>query len=322
MKKILYTTIVFATALNPMLWAQSQLLDRVVAVVNDEIVTQSELDTFLRPFYEELRADYEGEELIVKFNEIRTKLLNQLIEDKLVLQEAKKRAVEPDRTQVEARLEEIKKQFPDRGAMEQTLTEQGLTLRDLRERLERQSMIRRLQDSEVRAKVIVSPSEVEDYYKNHTSEFSHSDRVKVRSITVKRSEASREKGTMDEEAKKKIEMIRERLLAGEEFGSLAVQFSEDLQAQAGGLSEWISRNEMIPAVDQTLFNLSVGQISELVETPMGFHLFRLEEKESGYQRTFDEVREEIFGILYREKGEERFQEWMRELKRNAYISLR
>ena len=254
--------------------------------------------------------------------EARQKLLNQMIEDRLVFQEAGKQKIEIEESEIDDQMEEFKKRFPNETALEDALKKEGLNLSGMRERLRRQALIRKLQDIEVRSKVVVSPLEVENYYRSHPEEFSHQDRLKIRSITLKKSDEAREKGLTDETAKNKILEIRKKILAGTDFGELAKQYSEDAQAKQGGAGDWIELGDMIPVIDDVIFKMKAGEVSEIIETPMGYHLFRIEEKQAGKKRTLEETRDEIFGKLFRQKAEERFRQWTDELKRTAYISVR
>ncbi|MBI3316815.1 MAG: peptidylprolyl isomerase [Candidatus Omnitrophica bacterium] len=303
-------------------YAESQMLDQVVAVVNNEAITQSELDLIFRPVYEEYKNNMSGEQLMATLSEARRKLLNQLVEDRLVLQEAKSQNIEVSEDEVERDFKEFVKRYKTEEDLEQALYKEGLNLTLLRERLKNQAMIRQLHDREIRARVIVSPLEVEDYFKNHPQEFASQDRVKVRSLTLKKGEEARLKGLTDEGAKTKIETLRNRIMAGEDFETLAKENSEDAQAKNGGLGDWVERGEMIPVIDQVIFSMKPQEYSDIVETEMGYHFFRLEMREEGKKRSFEEVRDEIFGNLFRRKVSMRFREWMNELRREAYISIR
>lgn len=323
MKKWIWIPVLVSLAFTPdSAWARRELLDQVIAVVNDEPVTQSELDVLLRPLYDQFREEYRGEELVVKINEARQKLLNQLIEDRLVYQEAVNQKVEVDQAEVDRAVAEFKKRFPNEMAMEEVLREQGLALTDLKERFRKQAMIRQLHNMEIRSKIVVSPKEIEEFYQKNPEKFSSRERLKTRSITVKKSYETREKGLTDEDAKKKILDIRAKILSGQDFASLAKESSEDVHAEKGGLSDWVERGTMIPVINDVIFALKLGEISDVIETPMGYHLFRVEEREQGSQKNLEEVREQIFEELFRQKGDERFYDWMQELKKNAYISIR
>lgn len=306
-------------------WAeeqQRQLVDRVVAVVNDEPVTQSELDFYLRPLYEELKQQSEGEELARQLNEARLKLLNQIIEDRLVYQEAKTQGINVDESEIDALVEELKGKFHSETEFEKMMAQDGYSLTELRERYRRQIAIRKLHDVEIRAHVVISPREIEDYYKNRQSEFAEEETVKVRSITVRKEEETVAKGLTDEPAKKKIEAAEERIRGGESFEKLAGEFSEDTHAREGGLIGWVKRGEMLPVIEKALFSLQVGGITPILETSSGYHLFKVEDKKVGRIPPLEEVRNKIHGILFREEAQKRFDDWMNQLKTRAYISIR
>ena len=300
----------------------SQILDQVIAVVNDEPITQSEIDMLMRPVYEQYRKDYQGDKLMRMLEEVHNKLLNQLIEDRLVFQEAKTQGIQIDETTVDDQVEEFKKGFKSENEMEDAMRKEGLTLNGMRERLRRQAMIRKLHDTEIRSKVVVSPIEINEYYEKNAKEFSSGGQLRVRSITIKKSNEARSKGLTDEAAKNKIEGLRRQILNGEDFGKLAKQNSEDTSAAQEGLSEWIEHGAMIPAIDDVIFKLKTGEISSVIETEMGYHLFRVEETHQPFKKSLEEVRDQIYGKLFSDKAQERFREWTQELKRNAYISIR
>jgi len=303
-------------------YGEKQLIDRVIAVVNDEPITQSELDSLLRPVYNEYSKEYRDQRLMIKLNEARQKLLNQLIEDRLVLQDAKTRSIQIDEKEINGQMDQFRKRFPDEAALEEALKQEGLTLTAMRDRLRRQMMVRRLHDIEIRSKVVVSPLELEAYYKNNPAEFSSQEKLKIRSVTIRKNDEAREKGLTDEIAIKRMEAVRGRILSGEDFGTLARDVSEDTNAEREGLTDWIERGEMIPVIDEVIFNMKKWQISEIIETPMGYHLFRLENKKEGHKESFDDVRNKLYSKLFMQKAEKRFREWMKELKRSAYISVR
>ena len=322
MKKVLTITALSLFFSLSHVLAETQLLDQVVAVVNEEAITQSELDMLLRPIYEHYKGEYQGQHLFRKLTEARQKLLNQLIEDRLVYQEAKKEKIEVDEIDIDHQVDQFKKQFPTQKEWEEALHKQGMTLGFVRDRFRRQTMVRNLHDREIRSKVVVSPLEIEHYYREHPEEFSKQDRLKVRSITLKKNDDVRAQGLKDEEAWKNIQDFRKKIVEGADFGELAKQFSQDSHASKNGLGDWVEKGDMIPEIDDVIFKLKVGQVSEVIETSMGYHLFLLIERKEGHKRTFEEARDEIHNKLFQQKMEERFNQWMEELKQTAYISIR
>jgi peptidyl-prolyl cis-trans isomerase SurA len=322
MKKFLLILCLFAFLRIPFGDAQEELLDRVIAVVNDEIITQSELDSILRPLYEDYREQYSGEELVNFVKEARQKILNQLIEDRLVYQEAVAQKIVITEDEIDRELEDLGKRMEGYDEINSMLEREGMTMKVLREKVKKQLMIRRLQDIQIRSRVVVSPAEIESFYKENPEKFQRIARVKIKSLTVKKSAASREQGTMDEPAKDKIKSFYLKIKQGENFDDLVREYSEDSRAREEKPADWIEKGSMIESVDEAIFSTPQGQLTGIVESPIGFHIFRVEEKEDARQVTFGESREQISGYLFQAKSNERFKEWTEQLKRAAYISIR
>ncbi|MBI4711325.1 MAG: peptidyl-prolyl cis-trans isomerase [Candidatus Omnitrophica bacterium] len=302
--------------------AEQELLDRVVAVVNDEVITQAELDTFLRPIYEQYSKEYSGAELMKAINEVRQKILSQMIEDKLVYQEAVLLGIEVKDEDAEKEFQAFKAKMDKPEELDELLEREGLTMKALRERLKKQAMVRQLQDREIRSKVIVSPVEVEDFFKNNPEKFKTKERIRVKSLTIKKNEEARAKGLTDEKAKQRIELLAQKIQLERNFDQIVKDFSEDSHAKQEGLGEWIERGSMIESVDAVIFKASVGEITGVVETPIGYHIFRIEAKEPEQVRAFEEVKDQIAGYLFQEKSTAGFRDWMEEVKKAAYISIK
>ncbi len=299
-----------------------QLVDRVIAVVNDEPITQSELEQVFIPIHEQLAQAYQGYELTQKMNETRQKLLNQLIEDHLVLQQAKKLGVDVSERDVEERLEEFKKQMPQGQDFNQLAKAQGVNVKGLRKRIRDQLAIQRLHFMEVQRKVLVSPAEVEQYYHEHENDFIDREKIKVWGITIEKGREAIQKGAVDEAAKKRIEKVLKELQKGKDFSEMARMESQDAHAKDGGLIGSVARGDMIEKIDQVLFALPDNQISEILETERAYHIFKVAERTPSQKISLEETREQIQSLLYRQKANVRFEAWMEELKRSAFISIR
>lgn len=297
----------------------AETLDRIVAVVNDEAITQSELDSLLVPIYEQYRSVYVGKEFASKMTEARTNLLNQLIEDRLVSQEAKRLGVIVTEEEINAQVEEIKKKFASESEFENFLTEQNMTLVKLRKKFKEQVAIRKLHQYEIRQKIVVSPLEVEEYYKEHIDDFSEKEKLKVSTIMIKKREID-EDGV--DVAKQQIEKIVDELNGGASFAELAKQYSEGMNSEEGGQLGFIKKGEMISTFDSVLFDLFVGERSPILETEIGYHIFLVEAKQEKKVLSLSEVKEEINNIIFRKESKERYGKWMGELKQNAYISIK
>lgn len=321
MKRLALVMLIISALIAPAC-AEEELLDRVVAVVNDEVITQAELDVFLRPLYDEYSQQYSGEELIRLIQEARSKLLNQLIEDRLAYQEAAKLGLEVKEEDVDMEVEAFKTRIEEPVDMDTMLEKEGMSMKAFREKLKKQIMIRKLQEQEVRSKVVVSPLEIEKFYNENPDKFKSKERVRVKSLTIKKNPEARQKGLADEKARKAMDRLEGKIKTGGDFDKLVLDFSQDSHARDKKPQEWIERGAMIESVDEAVFNTPAGKLTGIVETPIGYHIFRIEEKEAAKTHAFAEVRDQIAGYLFQVKSDERFKEWMQGLKRGAYISIR
>ncbi len=315
-------SLVFCLLSPVLVQAKQELIDRVVAVVNDDVITQSEMDGLLRPLYEQYMREYSGETVMKMLGEAQQKILSQLIEDRLVYQEAVKKKIEASESDIDKEMNYFKQKFGSSVELEKVLKSENASVADLKERLKKQALIRKVHDSEIRSKVIVSPKEQETYYADHKAEFSAQEQVRVISLTIKKSDEARQKGMADEAAQARLVALRQRILKGEDFDKIVKDNSEDKHSDEEGKGNWILRGQMIPAVDEVIFKTKAGQITEEIETPIGYHVFKVAERQEPVQKSYEQVREQIYDILFRKKSEERFNAWMEGLKKNAYISIK
>ncbi len=302
-------------------FSEEQLVDRVVVVVNQEIITQSEFDALFQPIYLQYQNTYQGNELTDKLNEVRKKLLNQLIEDKLVLQEARKLGVEVSDNEVDERLGEFKKQFSGQS-FDEMLKTQNVKIKTIKDRIRDQISIQKLHYVEIQRKVVVSPIEIKKFYEDHPDLFIDKEKIKVWVIAIPKNPDAIRTGTMDETAKKKAELVLKELKKGKDFSEVAKNESRDAHAKDGGLIGYIARGDMIGKIDEVLFRLKDNDITDVLESEQGYHIFKVADHQMGKTLTLEESRDRIHDMLYRQKANERFQAWMEELKKSAYISIR
>ncbi|MBI4000096.1 MAG: SurA N-terminal domain-containing protein [Candidatus Omnitrophica bacterium] len=299
-----------------------QLVDRIAAVVNNEVITQSEFDTIFRPIYEQIKKDYQGPNLQRELEIVRLKLLTQMIEDRLVYQEAEKLGLTVSETEIQEELSAFEKQFQKPETFEEELKKSGITLEDFKKRIRERIAITKFHQSMIRGKVLVSPTEVEEYYKGHPQEFNEKEQIKTWCITLRKSDEAIRKGIMDESVKKKAARLIEKLKRGEDFEKIAREHSEDSHAAEGGLMGFVQRGDMVGTIDQVLFSLSENSFSDILETETGYHIFKVGEKRAASHKTFEEAKDGIYENMFRTKAHKRFVSWMDELKKKSYISIR
>ncbi|HCM42817.1 MAG TPA: hypothetical protein DIS66_05870 [Candidatus Omnitrophica bacterium] len=216
----------------------------------------------------------------------------------------------------------FRQRFGSEAKLEEALRSENISIKDLQDKLKKQALVRKLHEIEVRSKVVVSPREVEEYFAAHQSEFAAPEQIRITSLTIKKSDESRAKGITDEDAQGRLRALQERAKKGEDFNKLIEESSEDKHADQGGKGNWILRGQMIPAVDEIIFATPEGQMTDVIETPIGYHLFKVVEKQLPVQKTFEQSRDQIYDILFQKKSEERFTRWIEDLRKSAYISVK
>jgi len=318
MKKFAVLILLYAVLLFPAC-LKAEIVDGIVAVVNNEVVTQAELNAILLPLYTQYKSTYSDEELLMKIDEAKKNILYKLIEDKLILQEAHKIGMPATDEEVAERLEQIKSQFSSSQEFKSALASQGLTVVDLKEKYREQIMIKKMVNREVRSRVSVTPIEIALFYEKNKDDFNLPAQVKVMTIMIRKSEADPESNT---DSLKKIKMIELKIAEGEDFAKLAREYSQDPSAVDGGDMGYIGKGQMMKKIDEVIFSLQPGEISETIETPVGYHVFKIVEVKEAGAESFDEARMQIENYLFQEKAKERFDEWMTNLKENAYISVK
>lgn len=316
MKKILFITAVLS-ALN-LFASHAEVVDKIVVVVNSEIITQREIDVLLSPVYMQYREMYKGEELIRRLEEVRERIIKQLIEDRLILSEAKKQNIIVEEKEIDARIDEIQRNVGSEKELEALLAEQNTTIKELRERYREKIMIRKLIDQKVGSRIIITPFEVKNYYNDHREEFIQPEEIKLSAILIK---PKKEQGG-DAGALQLMRDIVRRIKEGCGFNGLAKEYSDAPGASEGGSMGYVKKGDLMPKIENIVFNLKEGEMSGIIQTSLGYHVFKVEEKRQTRNKEFPEVREELEELLYRQRAEEKLKGWINSLAKNAYIEFK
>lgn len=294
----------------------AEVLERILAVVNDEIVTEQDLELVMAPVLAQYRTIYTGKEYEDKVKEARQEFLNKVIEDKLILSEAKRRQVIVKDAEVDDMMDEVRNKFPKHEIFLKAIADQGLTEKKLWNRFHDQIRAQKLVNFEVRSRVAVSPGEISEYYKAHAADFSQGDRVKLSHILIRTSSRS------EEDAKAFAESLEEKIRAGQSFEELAKTYSEGAEAKEGGDMGWIEKGQFLGDIDEKIFALETGGVTAPIKSSLGFHVFRVVERQKFSVRPIAEVRDKIQELLFKQKMHGRLETWINNLRKNAYISIR
>ena len=265
----------------------AQLPD-VLARVNGETVTRKEVEEYVHNLEGRAGGPLPAEQRDQVFRQV----IDQIVGYKLLVQEARARKVEVPDADVEARIAEIKKQFPSEDLFMQTLISQNLTLERMKSDQKRELSITRLIESAIADKVAVKPEQIEEFYKNNPDQFKQGDRVRASHILIAVPETA--DAAAKAQAKTKAERILKDVKAGKDFAALAKQHSQDPgSAVNGGDLGFFQQGQMVGPFNDVAFSLKPGTTSDLVETQFGYHIIRVAEKQPGRTVPLEEVRPKL-----------------------------
>jgi parvulin-like peptidyl-prolyl isomerase len=278
--------------------------DKVLAIVNKDIITRKDLSDFLSFMAMQLSAKLSPQEVEAKLESAKADILNRLIEDKLMLQEAKKEKVYIDESRVKGKVEQMKAQFPSVKEYEDSLAQQGLTPADVENKIREQMLIYSVIETKIKDRITVEPTEVTAFYQTHASEISEPEGRKVTALIM--NDQNNAQGALDFVKK------------GGSFEDAAKKYSAQLQ-DLGFLHKEQSRKE----IEGAIFSLKVGEISPVVKLDADkYYVLRLEEITPPKQISLDEARDRIAGILYEDKMQEALTKWIDELKEKYYVEIK
>lgn len=300
---------------------ESEVIDRIIALVNNEVITLSELEEVGGRLFEQIEESTLPSEREEKLKRARREVLEQLIEHKLLEQEIKKRKVEVSEREVDAALAEIMKQNRlSEKELKAALAKEGLTYSAYRRHIRDDLSKMRLINREIKSKIVLQEEELKKIYQARIKEFTEPEEVKLQQIFLPFPREASPKEIKNLHSK--ISELGQRARQGEDFSELARNYSLGPEAKEGGVLGYFKRGELIPELAEVAFQMEIGSISEVIRSPHGFHILRLLERKGGTPKPFAEVAPQIREAKLQEEAEKKFKEWLQGLKSKAYIEIR
>lgn len=290
-------------------------LPEVVARVNGEACSRTELERAIRNVEQRAGRQVPPEQRDQVFRGV----LNELLSFKLVQAEGRARGITVTEQEIDGRIAEIRKQVPTEEAFQQALKTRQMTVADLRNETRLEILVNKTMEAEVAPKVIVSQADLDAYYKANPDQFKQPEQLRASHILFPVDSSATEafkKTTRDQ-----AEAVLKRAKAGEDFATLAKQFSKDGSAAQGGDLNFFPRGQMVPAFDQAAFALKPGEISGLVETQFGFHIIKATEYKAERAVPLTEVSERLSGFLRQRKQQELVQQFVESLKTKYKVEV-
>lgn len=317
---------VLALALAGSAWTQrAEVIDGIAAVVNNDVVTISQVRELVGARERSLREIYSGAELESKLNEVRLAAIKDLIDRQLILQEFKKLqekgAAIPDYI-VDDRVQAIIRQEfgGDRSAFVRTLQAQGYTLTRFREIEREKIVIQAMRQQKVDSNFVISPTQIQAYYDKNKQAYATPEQVKLRMIVIREGSSG---DIPDMGSKRELaEEIREKVAKGAEFDRMAEMYSEDeTTQQAGGDWGWIERNTLNEKLTNVAFSLRPGEVSPVIAVENTYYIIMVEAKRNATIKPIGDVRDEIEKNLIQEERTKAQQRWIDSLRQKAYIKI-
>jgi len=294
-----------------------RVTDRVLAVVNNDAITLSELQEAIAVYrYENRdRSTESADQLVQQF-------LTRMIDSRLQVQEAEREKIVIEEREIDEELAERIKQMnmKSKDEFEAALKAQGIPMSAIRKRIGDELRRGRIVSRKVRLRISVTEDEVTQYLEANRPKLETGLTYHARHILV-----LPETGAEDaawENARIRAEMLRTQLLKGSDFSELAKQYSRDASARDGGDLGTLKRGELAQDIETQILNLSPGQVSTPYRSTLGYHIFKLESKETLEGENLARVRAQIREILFREKFDTRLDAWLKEIKQRAVIDVR
>ncbi len=315
-----FATGCLATTLLVLLLAnQAAAGSKAVAVVNGVTITERDLKAAVNKKIP--MASYHARVSQEKLQEIRSQALEEIIDEELLYQEARRRNLRVDPKEVDRRVERMKSAYSSDKAFRQALAESGYSYRQWTSEIRRGLLIQKLLQIEVFGKVAVTDDDVRAYYQANRRKFHLPERWKLRHILISVDPGAMAAGW--EAGLKKAEKVYQRLQSGEEFSKLAKELSADSTSRSkGGDIGWIHAGQLIAELDEAVRNMKVGDISKPIRTIYGFHILKLEGVKPPKQLAFDEIdRVRLKEQLKKKKQRQRRKEFLSSLRARAKIRI-
>jgi peptidyl-prolyl cis-trans isomerase SurA len=304
--------------------ADGRVIERVVAVVNDEIILLSELEERVAPIVAEM--DRQGEinlrsreaQLVV----LRRRVLDMLVDERLMLNQAQQLKLGVTSEEIDRALEEIRKQNNvELDDLIKALRQQGMTLAQYRQDLRKQILRLKVVNAAVRSRISVSDEEVKNYYEQRVRRSGTQRTVRASHIFVGIPEDASPKDV--ERKRRQAGDLVERARAGEDFAKLARAHSEDpATKEEGGDLGYFTRGSLPAAVEEIVFNMDIGEVRGPIRAARGFHVIKLLARKDEGVKPLKEIKEQLRQQLYAQEMEKATKAWLQEIRKKAHVESR
>src|ERR1700676_637834 len=302
----------------------SRTVEEIIARVNNEIITRSDLDKARVASEEDARQECQGkctpDQLRVDIEDRQKNSLRDLIDQSLLVQRGKDMGlnVEPE---VIKRLDQLRQQnkIDSMEDLEKAVTSQGSNWEDFKNNIRNGLLTQRVISSEVGSHINIGKEEISKYYNDHKKEFVRPEQVALREIEVST------EGKKDEqlpELKKKAETALKRVKDGEDFGEIAKRFSDSTTAKQGGFLGVYKRGELSKELEELVFKMKKNELTDVMDTKQGYLVLQVLERYEAGEQPLNKVENEIMDHLYGQRMEPAMRQYLKTLREQSYVVIK
>jgi peptidyl-prolyl cis-trans isomerase SurA len=293
-----------------------RIVERIIARVNNEIVTEKQFAQKQADLRTQLARDYSGAELEAKYKEQSKNLLRDLIDQDLMVQKAKDLDVKVE-TDVVKRLDEIRRQghFATQEDLQAEVEKQGMVWEDFEDNIRRDLLMREVIGGEVGRHIVITDQEKRKYYAAHTQDFAFPEGVHLGEILIST------ENRKPEEAEKRGKDALAELKAGARWGEVAKKYSDHASANDEGDIGFFKEGTLAPDLAQAIAKLEDNEFTDLIQTKFGYMILKVYERRKQGLAKYEDVQQRISEILYSKEMEPALRAYLRTLRKESYISL-
>ncbi|HUV51056.1 MAG TPA: SurA N-terminal domain-containing protein [Anaerolineae bacterium] len=296
----------------------AEVVDRIVAVVNDDIITFSELNQFIKPYADKIKTlGYPPEKEREMLFKMRDDILSQLIDQKLTDQEIKRFKISVSEKEIDAAVERIKEiNYYSDEELRQELAGQGLNMGEYRKNIREQILRAKLVNLEIKSKVVITRQDVKSYYEAHSDKYCGEKKYRLWNIIMK-VPPSADEAKMSS-IQKSMQAVLAKLKAGQPFEEMAESYSESSGSLDLGL---FAINELSPQLQEAIKGLGSGEFTSVLDTDYGYQIFYISEVIDSPGKSLEEVTAEIEENLFGEIVDKKFRSWLDDLHEKSHIKI-
>ena len=303
---------------------EGAVVEEIIARVNNEIITKSELDKAKATAVEEAQQDCQNrctpEQLQTSVTDRQKNALRDLIDQSLLVQRGKDMGTSVE-TDVIKRLDQIRtdNKLDSMEDLEKAVSSQGLNWEDFKNNIRNTILTQKVIGNEVGSHITISKEEVQKYYDEHKAEFVRPEQVALREIEVKTDGQPADKIP---DLKKKAETALKRVQDGEDFGEIAKRLSDGSTAKQGGYLGIYKKGELSKQLEDAVFVMKKNQLTAVMETKQGFLILQVMEHYDEGQQALAKVENEITNKLYEGRMEPALREYLKTLREQSYVIIK